>query len=183
LATRSISSTSSPTTRSLTLPSGCSQGQSAIPGGQADPAKINEFIQQQDQFFQKFEAYSKTIIALGYAGLFAVWGFVKDHLQHRAVVATASLVGFSLIIYIASEILEMQLRGLLHYRFNKAIEARPADQANAINDFLKQARTAQRRGAARWRVILPQTVLPGFAGALLLLYNAFADLTGLPQWP
>jgi hypothetical protein len=108
---------------------------------------------------------------------------VKDHLQHRAVVTTAFLVGFSLIIYIASEILEMQLRGLLQYRFNKAIEARPKDEANAINDFVKQTRTAQRRGAARWRVILPLTVLPGFAGTLILLYNALANLTGLPQWP
>jgi hypothetical protein len=162
---------------------GCSLNQPAIAGGQPEPAKINEFVQQQDQFFQKFEAYSKTIIALGYAGLFAVWGFVKDHLQHRAVVAVALLVGFSLVVYIASEIVEMQLRGLLQYRLNKATEARPEDYANAINDFVKRTRTAQKRGAARWRVVLPLTVIPAFSGALLLLYNASASLTGLPEWP
>ena len=77
----------------------------------------------------------------------------------------------------------MQLRGLLHHRFNKAIEARSADQAKAISDFVEQARNAQRRAAGRWRVILPLTVVPGFAGALLLLYNVFADLTRLPPWP
>jgi hypothetical protein len=133
---------------------GCSPNQPTTAGGQVDPAKINEFIQRQDQIFQKLEAYSKTIIVLGYAGLFALWGFVKDHLSHRAVVTTAALVGFSLIVYIASEIVEMQLRGLLHHRFNKAAEASPADQAKAISDFIEQARTDQRRAAGRWRVIL-----------------------------
>ncbi len=145
--------------------------------------KIKEFIQSQDQIFQKLEAYSKTIILIGYAGLFAVWGFVKDHLSHRAIVTTAALVGFSLIVYIASEIVEMNLRGLLHHRFNQTIKANPADPAKAISDFVEQARTAQTRATGRWRVILPLTVVPGFAGALILLYNVLADLTGLPQWP
>jgi hypothetical protein len=53
----------------------------------------------------------------------------------------------------------------------------------AINDFVEQARTVQMRVAGRWRVILLLTVVPGFAGALILLYNVFADLTGLPAWP
>jgi hypothetical protein len=72
---------------------GCSPNQSTA-GVQGDPAKINEFIQSQEQSFQKLEAYSKTIIVLGYAGLFGIWGFVKDHLSHRAVLATAMLAGF-----------------------------------------------------------------------------------------
>jgi hypothetical protein len=160
-----------------------SPDQPMIAGGQVDPAKITEFIQQQDQSFQKLEAYSKTIIVLGYAGLFAVWGFVKDHLSHRAIVTTAVLVGFSLVIYIASEISGMVQRSLVHVRFNKAVIERPGDQAKAINDFLEQARTAQMRAARSWWVILLLTVVPGFAGALLLLYNALADLTGLPPWP
>jgi hypothetical protein len=83
---------------------GCSPNQPTTAGGQVDPAKINEFIQQQDQIFQKLEAYSKTIILLGYAGLFAVWGFVKDHLSHRAIVTTAALVGFSLIVLPATRL-------------------------------------------------------------------------------
>ena len=73
---------------------GCSPNQPATADGQVDPAKINEFIRQQDQSFQKLEAYSKTIIVLGYAGLFAVWGFVKDHLSHRAVITTAGSSAF-----------------------------------------------------------------------------------------
>jgi hypothetical protein len=162
---------------------GCSPDQPMIAGGQVDPAKINEFIQQQEQIFQKLEAYSKTIIVLGYAGLFAVWGFVKDHLSHRAIVTTAALVGFSLIVYIASEIVWMTERPLLHVRLSKVVTARPGDQARAINDFVEQARTLQTRAPRSWWVILLLTVVPGFAGALILLYNALANLTGLPPLP
>jgi hypothetical protein len=162
---------------------GCSPYQDTTTGVQVDPAKINEFIQRQDQIFQKLEAYSSAIILLGYAGLFAVWGFVKDHLSHRAMVTTAALVGFSLIVYIAWEVVGMIQRSLLQLRFNRAVVARPADQAKAISDFVEQARTAQVRGAGSWLVILVLTVVPGFAGALILLYNAFADLTHLPAWP
>ena len=162
---------------------GCSPNQPATADGHVDPAKINEFIQSQDQAFQKLEAYSKTIIVLGYAGLFAVWGFVKDHLSHRAIVVTAMLVGFSLFVYIAWEVGLMVQRTLLHHRFNQTIKAHPADPAKAITDYLEQTRTAEIRGTLIWLVILVLTVGPGFAGALILLYNVLADLTGLPQWP
>ena len=161
----------------------CSPSQPAATSGQVDPAKMNEFIQSQDQTFQKLEAYSKTIIVLGYAGLFALWGFVKDHLSHRAIVTTAMLVGFSLIVYIAWEVALMIQRTLLHHRFNRDVKAHPADPARAITDFVEQTRDAQIRGTGMWLVILVLTVVPGFAGALILLYNVLADLTGLPQWP
>jgi hypothetical protein len=162
---------------------GCSPFQPETAGGQVDPAKLNEFIQQQNQLFQKAEAYSKTIILLGYAGLFALWGFVKDHLSHRAIMWTALLVGFSLIVYIAWEIVAMAQRALVHHRFNKAISAHPADLAKAINDFDQQTRAIEMRSVAIWRVILVLTVVPGFVGAFILLYNVFADLTGLSAWP
>ena len=162
---------------------GCSPNQPAATGGQVDPGKLYEFIQSQDQGFQKLEAYSKTIITLGYAGLFAIWAFVKDHLSHRAVLTTALLVGFSLIVYIAWEVMQMINRTALQLRFNRAINDQPVDQAKAISDYLAQTRAEAARGARSWRVILILTVVPGFVGAGLLIWNVFADLTGLPPWP
>lgn len=160
---------------------GCSPNQPTVV--QSDPAKISEFIQSQEQSFQKLEAYSKTIITLGYAGLFAIWAFVKDNLSDRAVLTTALLVGFSLIVYIAWEVAQMIHRTTLQLRFNRAINDHPADQAKAINDYLVQTRAEQARGAVIWRFIMFLTVGPGFVGAGLLLWNVFAELKGLPEWP
>lgn len=149
---------------------------------QSDPAKISEFIQAQEQTFQKLEAYSKTIITLGYAGLFAIWAFVKDHLSPRAMLTTAVLVGFSLLIYIAWEVALIN-RSRIQLRFNRAINDHPDDQAKAINEYVARTRADLVRGAPIWMLIQILTVGPGFAGALLLIYNVFAGLTGLPEWP
>lgn len=161
---------------------GCLPSQLATVG-QIDPAKVNEFIQSQEQSFQKLEAYSKTIIALGYAGLFAIWGFVKDHLSHRAVLATAMLAGLSLIVYIGWEVGSMIHRTTIQLRFNRAIKDNPADQARAINDFLEQTRAGAVRGGRIWIVTQVFTVIPGFLAALILIYNVFAELTGLLPLP
>jgi hypothetical protein len=156
---------------------GCSPNQPTA-AVQSDPAKVNEFIQAQQQSFQKAEAYSKTIIGLGYVGLFAISSFVKDHLSHRAVLWTAMLAGFSLIVFIAWEIWLMIWRTRLQDRFNRAIRDRPADPAKAINDYVEQMRNDEIRGTRVWRVIQILTVFPGFAAAFILMCNVLAEL-----WP
>ena len=161
---------------------GCLPSQSA-PVGQIDPSKVNEFIQSQEQSFQKLEAYSKTIIALGYAGLFAIWGFVKDHLSHRAVLVMATSAGLSLVVYIGWEVGSMIYRTTLQLRFNRAIKDHPAAQAKAINDFLEQTRAGAACGGRILIVIQIFTVIPGFLAALILIYNVFAELTGLMPLP
>jgi hypothetical protein len=156
---------------------GCSPNQPTA-AVQSDPAKVSEFIQAQQQSFQKAEAYSKTIIGLGYVGLFAIWSFVKDHLSHRAVLWTALLAGFSLIVFIAWEIWLMIWRTRLQDRFNRAIKNHPADPTKAINDYVEQMRNDEIRGTRVWLVIQILTVIPGFAAALVLMYNVLAEL-----WP
>ena len=99
------------------------------------------------------------------------------------MLTTALLVGFSLIVYIAWEVMQMINRTALQLRFNRAINDQPVDQAKAISDYLAQTRAEAARGARSWRVILILTVVPGFVGAGLLIWNVFADLTGLPPWP
>ena len=142
--------TISPTTPSPTPPTSISH-----------PSSCQALNNEQSR---NLEAYSKTIITLGYAGLFAIWAFVKDHLSHRAVLTTALLVGFSLIVYIAWEVIQMIHRTTLQLRFNRAINDQPADQAKAISDYLGQTRAEATRGALIWRVILILTVVPGFVG-------------------
>jgi hypothetical protein len=34
-----------------------------------------------------------------------------------------------------------------------------------------------------WRIILVPTILTGYVGALMLLYNAAANIFGFTQWP
>jgi hypothetical protein len=154
---------------------GCVASES-VTAGQIEPAKINEFIQTNEQSFQKAESYSKTMIGIGYVGLFAIWSFVQGHLSHRAILTTALLAGFSLLVYIAWEASQMFQRSMLQLRFNRALMNDPA-----INNFVEQTRTNLARGGRIWMVVLFFTVIPGFFAALILIYNILAGLTGF--WP
>lgn len=69
---------------------------------------------------------------------------------------------------------------MLHDRFNRTIKDHPANPAKAINEFVEQVRSDEICGTHVWKIILALTVVPGFAGALILIYNVFAELTGLP---
>ena len=111
---------------------GCVASES-VTAGQIEPAKINEFIQTNEQSFQKAESYSKTMIGIGYVSLFAIWSFVQGHLSHRAILTTALLAGFSLLVYIAWEAGQMFQRSTFQLRFNRALMNDPA-----INNFVEQ---------------------------------------------
>jgi hypothetical protein len=93
------------------------------------------------------------------------------------------LAGLSLIVYIGWEVGSMIHRTTIQLRFNRAIKDNPADQARAINDFLEQTRAGAVRGGRIWIVIQVFTVIPGFLAALILIYNVFAELTGLLPLP
>jgi hypothetical protein len=154
---------------------GCVPSES-LGSGHIESAQIKELIQTNEQSFQKGESYSKTMIGLGYVGLFAIWSFVQGHLSHRAILATALLAGFSLLIYIAWEIGQMFQRSILQLRFNKALRNEPANQAKAINDFVDQTRTNIARDGYIWMVVLFFTLVPGLLAALILIYNICAGL-------
>jgi hypothetical protein len=167
---------------SIQITVGCLPSQ-PVTTAQTETANITQFIQTNEQSFQKAESYSKTMIGLGYVGLFAIWSFVQAHLSHRAILMTAFLAGFSLIIYIGWEIIQMFHRSMLQLRFNRALMASPSNQAKAINDFVEQTRTNTARDGYIWMGVLFLTLVPGSLAALILIYNIFAGLTGLRSLP
>jgi hypothetical protein len=145
--------------------------------------RMDDYIKSQLQLFDRAEAYSKALILAGYAGLFGVWSFAKDALTPRATEWVACLVGVSLLIYVTWEIVAMIYRVSVHSKFNMLIHKTPADFFQALDDFNREARSRMVRDIRAWRLTLGATVLFGYAGALLLLYNAAAKLFGLFTWP
>jgi hypothetical protein len=145
--------------------------------------RMDDYIKSQMQLFDKAEAYSKALILAGYAGLFGVWSFTKDVLTARASEWIALLVGASLLIYVTWEIIAMVYRVTLHNRFNMLVHKTPSDFFKALDNLNQSWRSANVRDMRVWRLALGATVLLGYSGALLLLFNAAAKLIGLPPWP
>jgi hypothetical protein len=112
---------------------------------------MDEYIRAQEQLFQKDEAYSKTIITLGYAGLFGIWAFVNPHLFRKAILTTALLAGSSLIIYIGWEVAQMVDPSTRQLRFNLALPVVEAPRGVRPDKF-SPAGVSSRCGSSILRV-------------------------------
>jgi hypothetical protein len=136
--------------------------------------------------FDKGMAYTNLIILGGYAGAFTIWNFTKDSLHERAEIWVAMLLCISLLTFISFEVFKMI------YGVTDALQARNliVKQLPA-NEFLKEFEDLRNSGNRKgMRVMLPVWVVQlsiAVASALaefgILLYNFFAILISLPQWP
>jgi uncharacterized membrane protein (DUF485 family) len=166
---------------------GCSPLASGPAAVAADDAgmkqRMDDYIKTRLQLFDKAEAYSKAMILAGYAGVFGLWSFVKDVLTARATEWSALLVGISLVIYVTWEIIAMVYVVTMHDEFNRLALKTTTDFFNALDAFNNKLSSAAIQYTQVWRVVLGATVLFGYAGALLLLYDAAAKLAGMSQLP
>jgi hypothetical protein len=142
--------------------------------------KMDEYIETQHRFFERAEAYSKAILVAGYAGVFAIWGFARDVLSARATEWSAVLVGISLLLYITWEIAQMVSGTLRRYRFNLLVNNDPRDFFKTLANHKATERSMLIRDNRNWLIVLIPTVVFGYAGACVLLWNVAAKLIGSP---
>jgi branched-subunit amino acid ABC-type transport system permease component len=135
--------------------------------------------------FDKAAAYTNLVMIGGYAGAFTIWSSTKAHLTPRATVATALLLGASLTIFIFFEIYKMFVRVSYSRQITNLIVS-----AASPKIFLEQNSLIE-RGSYRtnllfarvWRVCLTASLLTAVPAIMLLFYNFFTFLFGLPGWP
>jgi hypothetical protein len=146
---------------------------------------MDQAVKSQIQIYEKAQAYSNAMMLLlaGYAGIFALWTFAKGALATKTTNAVIVLVGVSLILYVSWEIYGMIHRATVQAKFLALLDKTP----NEFFQILGQQDVENRRIAGRymvaWRIILVPTILTGYVGALMLLYNAAANIFGFTQWP
>lgn len=118
---------------------GCS-----IPKVQPAPSPQNISIEKlraadsdfQSRVFEHAKGYSNVILLAGYAGLFAIWGFVRSDLSKFEAGLVAILTGISLIIYVSYEIYSMVIKSVV---MQKAIFVSEGGNDNYI-ERLERAR-------------------------------------------
>ena len=119
----------------------------------------------------------------GYAGIFGIWAFAKGTMTGRATNWVVLLAGVSLLFFISWEIVQMVWRSVAAEKFVKLVDKSPHE----FFELLALQEANNRRENARhlliWRCILLPTVVCAYIAAMLLIYNAAANIFGLPQWP
>jgi len=145
--------------------------------------RMDQAVKSQIQIYEKAQAYSNAMMLVGYAGIFALWTFAKGALTTRTTSAVIVLVGVSLLLYVSWEIYGMIHRATAGAKFLALLDKAP----NEFFQILEQQDVENRRLAGRyiiaWRIIIVPTIFTAYVGALMLIYNAVANIFGFTQWP
>ncbi len=145
--------------------------------------RMDQIVKGQVQIFEKAQAYTNVIIAAGYAGSLALWNFAKPNMTPRGVAWTVLLIGISLVAFVTWEITLMIYRATAMAAFGKAVRKQPTDFFRLLDEYNAEQQQRAAKNYILWKVTLAPTILMGYAGALLIIYNAAANIVGLPQWP
>ena len=143
----------------------------------------DEIIRFQEEAFKKSENFANIVVLLGFGGVFGIWSFEKDNLSQSASLYSALFIGAALIAYMIYTAFIIISSSVLYLRFNYFVSKNPADFFKAFDNFTAEQRRKAKSIAVLWFIQIIITVGCGFSGAFLLLYNIFAKLSGLPQFP
>ncbi|MBV1903601.1 MAG: hypothetical protein KUG58_08205 [Marinosulfonomonas sp.] len=128
-----------------------------------------EFANSTKNRLEQQKSYNAVVLAIGYAGFFALWAFLKDLLPDRATSLTAILVGFSLLVYVFWEI------GIA--------ASNTFDIIHSENDLGRSSANKVYWPEKLFPYVWVLTTASGLAGTVILFYNAIAHFCQLPMWP
>jgi hypothetical protein len=135
--------------------------------------------------YDRAVAYTNLVILAGFAGSFAIWNNVRDHLLLRANIVIAGLLGISLCFFVFFEIFKAVLtaRQFMRTRNILVMEGTPEE----FFAKLKLAKAAETKLMLLlmpvWAVSLTVCLISAVGAVIVLFYNFFALLAGLPLWP
>ena len=130
-------------------------------------------------------AYDTAITVAGYGAFFALWSGTSADVTQAARVLSAALMGISLALYIAWNLVVMLGRHKFDLEYVAILSGPNRDPQHIIAEWEKVDAKLVRQQMSLvyrlWPIIFRGSVLFGFAGAATLIYNYIALLTGLPE--
>ena len=133
--------------------------------------RVEVLIRVTSAQYDKAMAYTNLIILAGFAGFFAVWSSMKDHLSSMEMFASALCITISLTAFIFWEVLGMLVRSKSMKAVLLVLNAPPGEFSRAM---AKHQNLEQHRNILMfrvWNVILVITVAPALVAAGLLIFS------------
>lgn len=135
--------------------------------------KVELLIQLQASGFEKSTAYTNIILLGGYAGAFTLIQATKEFIPDRALIFSALLLAFSVVVFCGWEVAKM-----IYYAWHNQKVIPLLNKQLSPEEFFRQLRelqNAENQSLIRighwWRIVLILSVIPGFSAGAILLYN------------
>ena len=119
--------------------------------------------------FSQAHAYTNLVLSAGYAGFFAIWSFLTPELTKAEVFWSALLVSISLSVFILWEVYQSYYRSRSMLSLAKTVE-HPSRFEEALEEHRRSERTRIVNLKNWWVASLVLSVVPAFAGVLILLW-------------
>jgi type VI protein secretion system component VasK len=119
--------------------------------------------------FEKAGTFLALVGGAGYAGLFAIWGWVSPYLQRWETLTIAASVGTSLLIFIVWQLYGQFTIAKQQMDFSLVISSGDADFDAEFAKLQQKIRKGQNKLRRIWRPALTAIAIPGVAGGLLLV--------------
>lgn len=124
---------------------------------------------------EKASAYTNLVILAGYAGLFALWQFARDHLSRGQTIWVAFLLLISIAIFVIYEIYKAYFTTRLLRDYSRVFQD-PGNTASAsaiikaMNAFDAEKKGATILAYRVWGFAFLATTVTGLAAATVLAY-------------
>lgn len=153
--------------------------------------QINQYKEVVRDSFGQAAGYARVITGLGYAGIFTLWGFTKEHINETATFLVAILMSVSLVVFVAWEIYRMISEAFIlkwtGALIVKSLAASEPDDIARVAKLGREANAWSQRYMSRifavWLVVLLVAVGTASAAVLILIYNFLANAVGWSEFP
>jgi hypothetical protein len=136
-------------------------------------AQISALEQQKQilaHLYQTAHGFTNLVIVAGYAGIFAVWQFVRDIIEKEAMIWTAVLITTSILLFAIYETYKMIAQAFFFQRLNRIIFSDLAEEHRI--KVWQQAFTERISEQSRiWLYFLLPIVITGYGAAGILLFT------------
>lgn len=143
----------------------------------------SKLIDLQSKSTSTAAAYDSAVMLGGYVAFFALWGGVQEDVTTMCRLATVGMMGFSLVCYLAWQVLQMVTRQWYEWKlvavFNLAAD--PAKFNSAWLTVSQEHGVATAKVMRFWPWLFIPALLFGLAGGITLSYNALAVAFGWSQ--
>ena len=135
--------------------------------------------------FSSGAAYTNLVSIGGYAGVFAIWNFVRPNLSAHAMVLVAALLAVSLMTFIFWNVFQMIWLASTRFSWTSTLQGLPPKDFIDKYVALEEEQKRQMFGwyIKLWAIALIVSISTALIAMLLLIYDCGAELLGFPQWP
>ena len=119
--------------------------------------------------FEKAGTFLALVGGAGYAGLFAIWGWVSPHLQRWETLTIAALLGASLLLFIVWQLFGQFVLAKQQMDFSYALSVENVEFDAAYATWQQKNRKLQIMVRRIWMPALTLIAVPGVLGGVVLV--------------